>query len=148
MKAIHMGRKVINNLYNVISNEHSEEKPCAPNQATNLHRCTRFLLTPSLWSALFVRNDIYFYGSPNQFIADTPDIDDLHIRINLQVAAQLGNENVQAPGVEKIVVAPDIFKNSLPVDRFAFVLAKQLQDIAFSCRQWPAIDTLMNKIFC
>ena len=43
---------------------------------------------------------------PNQLIPDTPDIDELDIRVSLEVMAQLGYENVKAAAIENIIIAP------------------------------------------
>ena len=44
--------------------------------------------------------------STYQLIAVPPDIQDADIWVFAELFAQLGDENIHAPGIEKIVIAP------------------------------------------
>ena len=63
--------------------------------------------------------------SPDQLIPNTPDINDLHIRVGLQVATQFGDKYIQAACIEETVIAPNVFEDSLTLDGLILVLAKQ-----------------------
>ena len=60
----------------------------------------------------------------NQLVADSPYVDYSDARVTGEFAAQLGDEHVEAAGVEIAVVAPSLEQHILVVNHFALVAAK------------------------
>ena len=64
-------------------------------------------------------------------------------------AAEAGDEDLEAPGVEEIVVAPKVQEDVLGGDDFALMLAKALEDIGFPARQDGGFSGgAMQKLRC
>ena len=60
----------------------------------------------------------------NQLVADSPYVDYSDARVAGEFAAQLGDEHMEAAGVEIAVVAPQTEQHILVVNHFAFVAAQ------------------------
>ena len=50
------------------------------------------------------------------------------------MATEAGDEDLEAAGVEEVIVAPEVQEDVLGGDDFALVLAKALEDIGFPAR--------------
>lgn len=59
----------------------------------------------------------------NQFIAGAADVDDADAGILGEVATEAGDEDLEATGVEEVVVAPEVQEDILGGDDFALMLA-------------------------
>ena len=62
----------------------------------------------------------------NQFIACSADIDDVELGIFGEGAAETGDEDLEAAGVEEVVIAPEVQEDVLGGDDFALMQAKAL----------------------
>ena len=58
-----------------------------------------------------------------QFVACAADVDDADARVAGEVATEASDEDLEAAGVEEVVVAPEIQEDVLGGDDFALVLA-------------------------
>ena len=70
-----------------------------------------------------------------QFVACAAYIDNADAGVAGEDAAEAGDENLEAAGVEEVVVAPKVQEDVLGGDDFALMLAKALEDIGFPARQ-------------
>ena len=67
-----------------------------------------------------------------QFVAGTADIDDADAGVAGEVAAETGDEYLEAAGVEEVVVAPEVEEEVLHGDHFAVGAAEAEEDFGFA----------------
>lgn len=73
--------------------------------------------------------------SANQLVANAPHIDDLHRRVVLQVAADFGDVNVHAAGIEDAVIAPKLFEGRRALEYSVAVHAQVAQQFRLAVRK-------------
>ena len=77
---------------------------------------------------------LLFFGS-NELIALTVNVDNLNLRIVLQVLAQLGNIDVHGAGIEVVVVYPDSLQGEVALQNLIGMRAEQSQKFVLFGRQ-------------
>lgn len=58
--------------------------------------------------------------SVNQFIAGAADVDDADVGVFGEGTAEAGDEDLEAAGVEEVIVAPEVQEEVLHRDYFSF----------------------------
>ena len=68
----------------------------------------------------------------NQFISYSAYVDDAYASVFRKFVAQLGDEDVQAAGVEETVIAPKVEQDALRADHLITVFAQPFQYFSFA----------------
>ena len=71
----------------------------------------------------------------NQLVARSPDIDDADAGVFGEGAAEAGDEDLEAAGVEEVVVAPEVEEEVLHGHDFSVGAAEAAEDFGFPMGQ-------------
>ena len=68
----------------------------------------------------------------NQFVACSADIDDADVGVFGEGAAEAGDEDLEAAGVEEVIVAPEVQEEVLHRDHFSFGPTEAAEDFGLA----------------
>ena len=72
----------------------------------------------------------------NQLITNPPYIHNPDAFVFRKFVTKLGDENMQASGIEEAVIAPKFKKNALGADYFVAMLTQSAEDFRFTMRKF------------
>ena len=86
------------------------------------------------------------FESVYHLVPDASDIDDADVLVIRQFMAQLGDEDVEASGIEEAIIAPEFQEDVLALHDVIPILHKHTEDFGFSMRQFHFFIIVLQNL--